>query len=81
MQSVISGQGFSYMPGHSPANLGYDVLFTDGHAGMIYIDKNGREKWTDKLYLKTLPGQIAAGWFNQPNIHTGPKYTWIPEVP
>ena len=79
MYYVRDGQGLYYMPGHSPANLGYNVLFTDGHAGMINISKSGTEKFTDSI--STLSAKVAAGWFNAPNIHTGPKYTWIPEVP
>ncbi len=82
MQNIAKGSGgFNFRPNHSPTNLGYNVLFTDGHAGMIYLDKSGLKRWTDQLAFVSLTAKVAAGWFNEPNIHTGPGYTWIPEVP
>ena len=73
-----NGSGYYLKPAHSPENLGYNVLFTDGHGKMIYLDKGGLAKYT--WGSEFVQGRINSGWFNTPNIHTGPGYTWIPEV-
>jgi prepilin-type processing-associated H-X9-DG protein len=80
MQWIAKGTGnFFQKPAHSPSNLGYNVLFTDGHAGMIYLDKNatGLYVWGGQY----VQGRNINKWFTTtPNVHFSGTYSWIPEA-
>jgi len=75
-----NGVGYYYKPAHSPSNLGYNVVFTDGSAKMIYLDKYALEKYGWQLYAVPIENKIKDGFLLAPNIHRGPGYVWIPEL-
>jgi hypothetical protein len=81
MQWVAKGSADSpfYKPAHAASNWGYNVVFCDGSAKMIYLDSNGLEKFGWQLSVATIQGHMN-DVFNKPNIHTGPGYVWIPEL-
>ena len=80
MQWVVkSGSSFYHKPAHSPNNLGYNVMFTDGHAKMIYLDKTatGLYVWGGSY----IQGRINNKWFTTtPNVHFSSTFSWIPEA-
>lgn len=68
-----------YKPAHAASNWGYNVVFCDGSAKMIYLDKDGLEKYAWQLSVSKIESHLT-DLFNKPNIHTGPDYVWIPEL-
>ena len=68
----------NYMPAHSTKDLGYNVLFTDGHAAMIQLDKNGTSKFGWGLHAVTIASKNS--WFKDKTIHWSDNYSWVPEV-
>ena len=71
---------YFYKPAHSPSNLGYTVVFTDGSAKMIYLDKGGLAKYGWQLFAVPVENKIKDGFLLAPNIHRGKGFVWIPEL-
>ena len=80
MQFIAKGSitDYEYMPAHSPKDLGYNVLFTDGHASMIHLDKTGTSRFSWHLNVVTIASKND--WLKSGTIHYSDSYSWIPEI-